>query len=93
LPTSKDEVEVTVFVTPSCPYYPGIASMANRMALVSPNVRSRAVEANEYPELADRYQVQSVPRTVMNRSGAFVGALPEAAFVDAVLQLAIAEVR
>jgi glutaredoxin-like protein len=89
----KDEVEVTVFVTPTCPYCPGAASMANRMALASPNVRSRVVEANEYPELADRYQVQSVPRTVVNRSGAFVGALPEAAFVDAVLQLAMAEVR
>jgi len=86
------EVEVMVFVTPTCPYCPAAASMANRMALASPKVRSLVVEANEYPELADRYQVQGVPRTVVNRSGAFVGALPEAAFVDAVLQLAMAEV-
>src|SRR5579875_549425 len=85
------EVEVMVFVTPTCPYCPAAASMANRMALASPKVRSLVVEANEYPELADRYQVQGVPRTVVNRSGAFVGALPEAAFVDAVLQLAMAE--
>lgn len=86
-----EEVEVMVFVTPTCPYCPGAASMANRMALASPRVRSLVVEANEYPELADRYQVQGVPRTVVNRSGAFVGALPEAMFVDSVLRLAVVE--
>jgi glutaredoxin-like protein len=82
------EVEVMVFVTPTCPYCPGAASMANRMALASPKVRSLVVEANEYPDLSDRFQVQGVPRTVVNRSGAFVGALPEAMFVESVLKLA-----
>ena len=84
----EGEVEVMVFVTPTCPYCPGAASIANRMALASPKVRALVVEANEYPELSDRFQVQGVPRTVVNRSGAFVGALPEAMFVDSVLKLA-----
>ncbi len=87
----ESEVEVMVFVTPTCPYCPGAASMANRMALASPKVRSLVVEANEYPELSDRFQVQGVPRTVVNRSGAFVGALPEAKFVESVLRLAAEE--
>jgi glutaredoxin-like protein len=82
------DVEVMVFVTPTCPYCPGAASMANRMALASPKVRSLVVEANEYPELSDRFQVQGVPRTVVNRSGSFVGALPEAVFVESVMKLA-----
>ena len=82
------DVEVMVFVTPTCPYCPGAASMANRMALASPKVRSLVVEANEYPELSDRFHVQGVPRTVVNRSGSFVGALPEATFVESVLKLA-----
>jgi glutaredoxin-like protein len=82
------EVEVMVFVTPTCPYCPGAASMANRMALASPRVHAIVVEANEYPELAQRHQVQGVPRTVVNRSGGFVGALPEATFVESVLELA-----
>ncbi len=84
----ESEVEVMVFVTPTCPYCPGAASIANRMALASPKVRALVVEANEYPELSDRFQVQGVPRTVVNRSGAFVGALPEAMFVESVLKLA-----
>ena len=32
--------------------------------------------------------MRSVPRTVVNRSGAFVGALPEHDFIAATLQLA-----
>jgi glutaredoxin-like protein len=85
------DVEVTVFVTPTCPYCPGAASMAGRMALASPRVRAVVVEADEYPDLAGRFQVQCVPRTVVNRSGAFVGALPDARFVDSVLRLAAEE--
>lgn len=84
----ENEVEVMVFVTPTCPYCPSAASMANRIALASPKVRSLVVEANEYPELSERFQVQGVPRTVVNRSGAFVGALPEAMFVESVVRLA-----
>ena len=56
--------------------------------MASPHIRAIAVEANEFPELSQRFGVQGVPRTVVNQGGAFVGALPEAQFVDAVLQLA-----
>ena len=63
-------------------------SLANRMAIASDKVRAVCVEANEFPELSRRYDVQGVPRTVVNRSGAFVGALPEQHFVAGVLQLA-----
>ena len=63
-------------------------SLANRMAIASPQVSAVSVEASEFPQLAQRFGVQGVPRTVVNRDGAFVGALPESRFVDTVLQLA-----
>ena len=63
-------------------------SLANRMALASGNVTALTVEANEFPETSREYGVQGVPRTVVNRQGAFVGALPEQQFVAAVLELA-----
>lgn len=63
-------------------------SLANRMAIASPHVRAIAVEANEFPELSRQFGVQGVPRTVVNRAGAFVGALPEEQFVATVLELA-----
>jgi hypothetical protein len=58
------------------------------MAMASANVRSLTVEANEFPRLSREFGVSGVPRTVVNRSGAFVGALPEEQFVAATLELA-----
>ncbi|MBJ7601669.1 MAG: thioredoxin family protein [Candidatus Dormibacteraeota bacterium] len=63
-------------------------SLAHRMALASPLVSALSVEANEFPELSQRHGVQSVPRTVVNGARAFVGAMPEARFLAAVLELA-----
>lgn len=63
-------------------------SLANRMTLASSHVHALAVEANEFPQLSAEFGVQGVPRTVVNRSGAFVGALPEPQFVETVLRLA-----
>lgn len=81
-------VEVMVFVTPSCPYCPAAASLAFRLAMVSPQIRAVAVEAMEFPELSTRHHVSGVPRIVVNRADAFVGAIPEDAFVGEVLRLA-----
>ena len=63
-------------------------SLANRMTVASPLVSARTIEANEFAQLSQRFGVQGVPRTVVNARGAFVGALPEPQFVEAVLQLA-----
>jgi thioredoxin-like negative regulator of GroEL len=63
-------------------------SLANRMSIASAHVSALTVEANEFPELSRRFGVQGVPRTVVNRDGAFVGALPEEQFVATVLELA-----
>jgi predicted DsbA family dithiol-disulfide isomerase len=63
-------------------------SLANRMAVASPKVNARTIEASEFPDLSRRFGVQGVPRTVVNEEGAFVGAMPEPQFVAAVLELA-----
>jgi predicted DsbA family dithiol-disulfide isomerase len=63
------------------------------MALASDKVTALTIEANEFPEMTRRYGVQGVPRTVVNRQGAFVGALPEQQFVASVLKLAGIEVE
>jgi predicted DsbA family dithiol-disulfide isomerase len=58
---------------------------AHRLALASPRVRSISIEAQEYPSVAAAYAVSSVPKIVVNDRVAFLGALPEVAFVDAIL--------
>ena len=82
------DVEVMVFVTPTCQYCPSAASVANRMAVASDRVRAVTVEANEFPVLSSRFGVQGVPMTVVNGEASFVGALPERSFVERVLELA-----
>jgi predicted DsbA family dithiol-disulfide isomerase len=51
-------------------------------------VRADIVEASEFPDLAQRYSVYAVPKTVINEATEFVGAQPEAAFVGYVAQAA-----
>ncbi len=63
-------------------------SLAGRMAIASQHVRALTVEAGEFPHLAQQFGVSGVPRTIVNRGGAFVGALPEQQFVITVLRLA-----
>ncbi len=47
------------------------------MALESDKVRGDMVEAIEFPHLSNKYQVQGVPRTVINEVGFLEGAAPE----------------
>jgi hypothetical protein len=52
------------------------------MAFASPNITAYAVEATEFPDLARRYMVSGVPKTVVNDEVEILGALPESAFVE-----------
>lgn len=81
-------VELMVFVTPSCPYCPAAATLAQRLALATSNVTAITVEATEFRELSMRHQVSGVPRIVVNQLGAFVGAMPEDRYVDEIVRLA-----
>ena len=71
-------LHVQVFVTPTCPYCPRAALLAHKMAIASEWVTADAVDATQFPDLADRYHVHGVPRTVINDSIHVEGAVPEA---------------
>ncbi len=51
------------------------------MAFANPNITAYAVEATEFPDLARRYHVTGVPKTVVNDQIEILGALPEEMFV------------
>ena len=55
------------------------------MAFASPHITAVAVEATEFPDLARKYQVSGVPKTIVNDAVEILGALPEAAFVEQAL--------
>jgi protein-disulfide isomerase len=56
------------------------------MAVAGSTVRADAVEATEFPELAQRYSVMAVPKVVINDRVQFEGALPEPQFLEFVLK-------
>jgi thioredoxin family protein len=60
--------------------------LAHHLAVASDLIRGDCVEATEFPDLAQRYMVMAVPKTVVNDRVSFEGALPEVQFVDAVLR-------
>ena len=56
------------------------------MAFASPHITAYAVEATEFPDLARRYQVTGVPKTVVDDEVEILGALPQDAFVEQALR-------
>jgi glutaredoxin-like protein len=72
-------LHLQVFVTPTCPYCPRAVLLAHQMAMENPAmIRAEGVEATEFPELANQFNVRGVPQTVINAgSGMVVGAVPE----------------
>jgi glutaredoxin-like protein len=74
-------MEMLVFVTPSCPHCPRAVTLAHRMAIESPLIQATCVEATEFLDLAQRYRVTGVPKTVVNGTIEMLGALPESVFV------------
>jgi alkyl hydroperoxide reductase subunit AhpF len=77
---------VRVFTTPTCPHCPRAVTLAHEMAFASPQITAYAVETTEFPDLARRYQVNGVPKTVVNDDVEILGALPEQAFIEQALE-------
>jgi len=52
------------------------------MAIANLHIVADVVEVSEFPDLAQRYMVRGVPKTVINDSVEFLGTVPEATFVE-----------
>jgi glutaredoxin-like protein len=76
------DVHLQVFVTPTCPYCPPAVILAQQMAFYSPRVRADMIEATEFPQLAQQYNVYGVPRTVINEKEFIEGSVPERQLVE-----------
>jgi glutaredoxin len=78
-------IDLQVFSTPTCPYCPRAISLAHQMALESSLVTATAIEALEFPDLAQQYNVSGVPHTAVNfGAGHILGAIPEQKFLEGI---------
>lgn len=77
-------VALQVFFTPTCVYCPQMISLANQAAIESPFVTTVAIDATEFPDLVRRYNVNGVPKTVINDTMEIMGAAPEEDFIASI---------
>jgi predicted DsbA family dithiol-disulfide isomerase len=60
--------------------------LAHRFALENDLIQADCIEATEFPDLAAKYRVYAVPRTVINETSAVEGSVPESFLLDAILK-------
>ncbi|MEM0480758.1 MAG: thioredoxin family protein [Candidatus Aenigmatarchaeota archaeon] len=80
------KVEIKVFVTPTCPYCPKAVHIAHQFAMLNPNIVAEMIEAIEFEDLANKYEVMAVPKIVINDKVEFEGAVPEEYFAEQVIK-------
>jgi thioredoxin-related protein len=57
------------------------------MAFANPNITAFAVEATEFPDLARKYRITGVPKTVVNDQVEILGGIPQDDFIRQALGL------
>lgn len=60
--------------------------LAQSFALENALIQADCIEATEFPDLASRFRVCAVPKTVINGSASIEGSLAEAFFLDEILK-------
>ena len=63
-----------------------MARAAHALAMANEHISAEVVEVQEFPDVAQHYQVRGVPKTVINDNAEFVGAVPDEMFLDAILE-------
>jgi len=88
------EMKIRVFVTPTCPYCPKAVLAAHQTAIINTNIIGEMIEANEFKDLSDKYNVKSVPHTVIEvkengvwkMKNQFIGAYPQNNYILEILK-------
>ena len=88
LATLTGPLHLQVFVTPTCPYCPQAVHLAHRLAFASDRVTAAMIDASEFPDLADRYDVHAVPLTIINDVIRVEGGVPESQLMAELRELA-----
>lgn len=78
-------VHIQVLVTLTCPYCPMTGNLAHKFAVENDLIKADVVDVGEFPQLAIKYGVMGVPKTVINEKIEFVGVVPEDMFLEHVL--------
>ncbi len=87
----KGNLDVLIFVTPTCPYCPLATHTSSMFSMLNRGLRTVIIEATEFPELSEKYSVYAVPKIAIvqdNKSlASWEGALPEVEFAKKIAEV------
>ncbi len=81
-----EDVDIKVFVTSSCGFCPPAIKIAYSFALVNNFIKTTVIDCYSFPDLAMKYNVAAVPKTVINDKVEFIGAKDDNEFLGHILQ-------
>jgi len=82
----RDPISIRLFVTPSSPYAAMMMHIAFSLALESARLKVLVTEVEEFPRLAESFQVRAVPLTIVNERARILGAVSTDEWVDELLR-------
>ena len=82
LASINKDAHIQVFVLLTCPYCPDVTRSAFKFAIENPHIRVDMTDIQIFPNLAQKYNVQGTPKTVINEKTDFSGAISEDLFVQ-----------
>lgn len=77
-------VHIKAFITPQSPSCAKVVQTAHLVAYVNDNIRADVIDITAFPDLAKKYDVQSVPKIVMNETIELADADSVEAFLEAI---------
>jgi alkyl hydroperoxide reductase subunit AhpF len=81
-----EHIHLQVFTSPGCPHCPKMAELAYQLAANSSRFAVDVIDATEFQELAQRYEVRGIPLTVVNDVVEVVGAMPVQTFLKRLIR-------
>jgi glutaredoxin-like protein len=82
-----ESTHLLIFISPNCLYSLPVAKLALKLAVANEAIKVDIVHANEFMELAEKYNVRGIPMTVVNHRECFYGALDEGDYVNHIHKL------
>jgi glutaredoxin-like protein len=79
-------LHLEVLTTSACHLSSGAVRVAHQMAMESEMITADLVNVEDFPEVAERYQVLAAPTVIVNGLYHFYGALREPEFVEQVMR-------
>jgi glutaredoxin-like protein len=79
-------VHIQVMISPTCPYCAVAVGTVHRLAMANDYITGDMVELAEFPHLAVKYNVQGVPKIIINEKESVTGALPDMDLAKEVLR-------